>query len=401
MATSLQGPSFSDYFYSYYFENQNTYLPVVDLSEETLQKEGDLAERPDVQKRICSLEIREILSSPIPLDDEACQENAETLELDGFTIPSPSCSTRSHCYCTIKDPQTNSTLLHARPIRFSTLISGRGDHNPLSPEYRLLTLEMYRHIQRVAAKENILVQTAQDKLLSLDREQEKDSAKHYCILMGDLPGLNRAETIQCIKEMPKEEQIECARKLCLIIQKAGIVESNFWTITLKKEDHTFCFCPSPHGLLVSKQSGLARGASVEKCARIGLTVLYNDVRENFGETTAEGGDFRAIVKDAYNDAMTSKWSKWKITLSVLSLGLIPLICAIISRVRVRFIQTHLKQVEQLRDSLVQEASSYTAQERADIKRKIRDLCLSSLSMTEGVPFAFELENWQSLRLFVN
>jgi len=391
MANSSRGLSFSDYFCSFYYENQNSYLPPVDLSEEALRKENDLIESPELEQLVRTPEVQAILSSPVPLNGEVRQANAKILETHGFTL-SP-CD-RPHCYCSITEPKSQAILLHAGPMDFSPSLSGRGDHNHLTPGYRLLDLALSRHIQRVAKEENIKVQTAQDKLLSIDHAQENDPAKQYCILTGDFPGLDRNGTIKGIKEMSKKEQIESARTLCLLIQKAGIVDPEFGNIRLIEEDHTFSFACQAHGLLVSKHSGLGRGESIEKCARIGLTCLLSEVRKSFGQITAEGGDFRAFVEYAYEDAMPPRLSKWKITLSVMSWGLIPLIYAIISLIQVHIIQGKISQVEQLRRSLVQTVSSQTTQQRTELKHKIRDLCLSILSMTEAVPFAYVAEEWE-------
>lgn len=383
MDNSLRWPTFTQYFCSFYYENENNFLPPVDLSEETLRTNGDLVQRPDIEEVIQRPAVQKILSSPIPIDAEARERNVEILQSNGLVTGQ--CQLRSNCHCSIKKPEIGVKLLPSMCFGFSPCISDRGEHNLLSPEDGLLSLEMSRHIQRVADAQKIKVQTVTDKLLLFNSSQEEVPSKKYCVLAGVWPVLEPKETINCIKGMSQEEQIDCARKLCLLIQKAGIVEANFSRIVLTKEDHTFSFAVSPHGLLVSKQSELTRGASIEKCGRIGLSYLRYAVRKSFGETLAEGSAFRGEVEKAYQEAMRPKWSKWKITLSVMSLGLIPLIYAIISLVQVRVIQSRVEQVKELNQSLQAQASS-TSKQQTELKEKIRDLWLSIFSMAEGIPF---------------
>lgn len=385
MTNSAQGPSFCDYFRSFYYSVENTYHPPVDLSEATLRANGHIADGDAIPPSMRNNEeVQALLAQPRTLDREKTREQCAVLTRHGFTA-------REHdgipCLCNIRT-QENALIFHASiNPEFIPMASDRGDYPRLTPEDKLLQIELLERIKKMAGTQ-FAVAVPNDSLILLDNQsQETDVSKKYCILADqDFSYMSRDETVAKIKQMSPEEQTTLASNLCFLIQKIGLASIDLERFRLTS-DGRISIDTRPLGVLVAKQSAISRGSSIEKCARIGLTCLIQDVRKAFGTTPEEGDVFRAHIEAVHTEAMRPKLSKWKITLSVLSLGLLPLIYVIISLVQVRAIQSRCKKLNQLSASYDQRKDSLNSAERAAEITKLLNLAKSIFSLTEEVPFS--------------
>ena len=296
--------TFLNFFKSYYYED--TYLPPVDLRDPALEKDNPQAEV--VQKLV--------------------SETVRCASLAGWVIESGACSV------------SQDRVIHG-------LTNDRGECTTFTPKDSLLRIAMSERIQRIAQKADIDVVLPKTKLvICRDMPNEKDATKKYVVLCEKLDILSKEETVQAIKNMNEQGQKDIAKTIVKIVQKSGFVDASFHNIRLTKHSQRLAFIDTkPVGLMISKEYSSfwrsARGASVEKCARIGLYTLMSLTSSESGLTY-----FHQEVKQAYEKVATPKLSKWKITLSILSLGIIPLINAICSLMRMLLLNEYYQAFEE-------------------------------------------------------
>lgn len=357
-------PTFSDFFKSLYYSN--TYVPSVDLSEQEVSQYLLENENPKAaaiaQRLISEPEVRQVLSEPLTYDLEvAVPERNAALQRHGFKLLSrkPNLQTGKMVpfYSVIEHDDLQGWIIKSGATRIpkgQILVGPLNIHiNEMAlftEEESLLRIEMANRIQKVAQEANIDVVIPKKKLVAYSHvDGVTDPCRKYCVLCEKINILSVEDTVQAIKKMDAEHQREIARKISTIVQKAGLVDASFDNIRLTPDGKLAFIDTEPGGLMVVKKPGLwnqlfgAKGASVEKCARIGLYSLMNQATQAMRGTAAhpllglsvEMGleEFHKQVENDYEIISEPKLSAWKITLSVLSLGLIPLINIIIAFVK--------------------------------------------------------------------
>lgn len=373
-------PGFLDFFKSFYYSN--TYAAPVDLSDQSLR--GHLLENENkrvaeiAQRLISNRDVQKILSTPLPphFDGSAEKEN-NLLKNQGFNLIGSKknffTKEESPFYSTIEHPDLEGWIIEPAAAKPEDPINALIENDMregayLRKEDALLQIEMEKRIERVAKEEKIDVVIPKKTLVSYQMiEGISDPCQKYCILSKKLNVLSAQETVNAIKGMDTDSQKNLARKIITLIQKVGIVSASFETIRLTSEGKIAILKMNPHGLLLRKKEGFmgnlftGRRSSVEKCARIGLFQLFReaqtmvDVDLNQGQQRSRLNEFADEVLHAYCSSCDPKFSKWKITLSVMSLGLIPLInaiCAISCSILAKKKHSQFKEINGQMDDLL-------------------------------------------------
>ena len=201
-------------------------------------------------------------------------------------------------------------------------------------------------------------------------ENESEPSRKYCVICQKLDILSAGETIEHIKRMDETNQQRVAKQISTIVQKAGFVDASFHNIRFTPEGKLALIDTEPAGLMVAQKEGLwsrlfgPRGSSVEKCGRIGLFSLKSQTsrgacelargssRSVLLENSCEPGlePFRRQIEEDYQTVITPKFSKWKVGMAALSLGLLPLIHAIMAFVKVILILRNLQKIQSIRQN---------------------------------------------------
>jgi hypothetical protein len=352
-------PSVSDFFKSFYYAN--TYVPPVDLSEQALSKHllaSEDAKTAKIAQNLISIPgVQSVLSEPLSYDPTEISAKNDVLTDAGFTLLSTKPvldalggQTLTPFYSVIEHQRLPGWIIKSGAIRVAKDEFIQGNSNDkaemafFTEEESLLRIEMANRIAKVAKKSGIDVVLPKKKLVTYENvDSVTEVTRKYCVVCEKIDILSVDETVLTIKRMDNEQQTEVAQKISTIIQKAGLVDASFHNIRLTKEGKLAFIDTEPAGLMVAKHTG-AKGASVEKCARIGLFTLMHQTSKGQRGTATSPDDqqkvdlgleaFRAQVEHDYKKACTPKLSRWKITLSVLSVGLIPLVNIIIAIVKV-------------------------------------------------------------------
>lgn len=153
--------------------------------------------------------------------------------------------------------------------------------------------------------------------------------------------------------------------------------------------------------MVAKKPGLCnelfspKGASVEKCARIGLyrLMLQTSKATDFMQSEPGFENFRTEVQTQYEKVATPKLSKWKIALSVMSIGLIPLINVIIALVKTKLTKEKFEELTALDHSFVKQMTEAASEPQVERNRlakeytKIRTpVAKQYFAYTEGITY---------------
>lgn len=415
-------PTFYDFFNSFYYEN--TYLPPVDLSEQGLSRH--LLENENqtaaaiAQRLISNPEVQQALSEPISYDlvEEVPKRNT-ILQRHGFRLLNSKRNLQTmentSFYSVIEHDELQGWIIKSGATRIpenQITIGPLNDRNEMAfftGEDSLLRIEMASRIQRVAQEENIDVVLPKKKLIAyanLDGVTEPN--KKYCVVCEKINVLSVEDMVQTIKDMDAEHQKEVARKISIIVQKAGLVDASFDNIRLTHDGKLAFIDTEPAGLMAAKKPGLwnrlfaPKSASVEKCARIGLFTLMHQTSKisrgtatsMFDMTQCEPGleNFRSEVQTHYEKESTPKLSKWKIVLSVASVGLIPLINAIVALVKAKLTQKALEKLQLIDYRFQMKISSLASTSPAEQKRLMEEyrktrtpIAKQFFAYIEGVP----------------
>ncbi len=362
--------TFSALFISRYYSN--TYLPPVDLSEKWASKY--LLEKEDregaqiAQRLISSREVQPILSEPLTYSDFEVEisEKNRILERHGFKLLSIKANPKTResvpFYNVLEHDELKGKIIKsgaARVVEGGPLAMGptndRQEKSFFVPEESLLRIEMANRIRKVAQEEGIDIKVPDKKLVPyIDSIGITEPTRKYCLICEKVDVLDVQETGLAIARMGAEEQTERARAIATLVKKAGIVDANLNNIRLSRQDKKWVIIDTePAGLLVRKKPGLwnkffgPRGASVEKCARIGLFQLVKQTSLAVvpgASADADGRNpidlpirgfkfFHAELKREYEKAVVPSLSKWKIALAIFSFGTILIIDAIIALVK--------------------------------------------------------------------
>jgi hypothetical protein len=416
-------PTFSDFFKSLYYSN--TYVSSVDLSEQGIS--GHLLESEDVvtankvQKLISNSEVQAVLSKPLSYDLEKIKENNEVLKRHGFKLLSSKPNVNGGVqqkipfYSVIEHDELDGWVIKSGATRVSKdqfIIGPMNDKNEMAffnEDESILRIEMAKRIAKVAHEANIDVILPKKKLVAyanLDGVTEVN--KKYCVVCEKINILSVEDTVLAIKKMDVQHQQEVARKISTIIQKAGVVDASFDNIRLTPEGKLAFIDTEPAGLMVAKQTGIwnklfgAKGASVEKCARIGLFNLMHQTSKAacgtagmFDRMDVEPGleAFRKQVKDDYEKVSSPKLSKWKIALSVVSMGLFPLINAIVALVKIKLTERTVEKLMSIDQPFRMQSLSLSLKAVSEQKRIVEEyqarrtpIVKQFFAYTEGVPY---------------
>lgn len=349
-------PRFIDFFKSYYFSY--TFLPPVDLSDAAIAKDllaqEDEATALKAQQLISNPEVQAVLSEPLTYDEESIRSKSSILSKYEFKLLSQKMVRSSEgidvlpFYSVLEHPQLPGWIIKsgsARVPKDRFMLGPYNDKNEMAfftEEESLLRVEMAKRVAKIAREANIEVVVPKKKFVAYENTKGvSEVTKKYCVLSEKIDILSEEETANVLRKMDAKQQRATAKKISTLIQKAGIVDASLANIRLTPEEKIAIIDTEPAGLLVAAKSGPwnrffpARGASVEKCARIGLFILmHQKVPRVFREE---------IAKD-YETVSPPPLSRWKIAVSALSLGIIPLITAVISVALARFAKHTINQL---------------------------------------------------------
>lgn len=285
-------PKFSDFFRSFFY--LNTYVSPVDLSEQGISRHLLSPEDDEITATVRQLishpEVQPILSEPLTYELEKVKENNRTLERRGFGLlgNKPLGAQTIPFYSVIEHSKLKGWIIKAGAARGSkSQLSGvANDKNEIvfyNDEESVLRIEMANRIAKMAHEANIQVILPKKKLVTYANLQDgiTEATRRYCVVCKkiDIPSVEDA--VKTIKAMQPKAQKKLAQNISTIIQKAGLVDASFANIRIMPDGTPAFIDTEPLGLMVAKKPGLwnrlfsPKGASIEKCARIGLFTLMN------------------------------------------------------------------------------------------------------------------------------
>ncbi len=361
----MRTPSPYKFFCSFY--HVNTYLPLVDLSPNKLDRHLFKNEHPKeaaIAQRLISVpEVQQILSSPLAYEMDKIRERNAILEKYGFKLLSskPGGDGNSVPFYSVSEHgELPGWIIKSGAIRVTEdrfVVGPHDDRNEMvffTAEDSLLRIAMVERIKQIAEECNIEVVIPKKKLVEYaNLEGVTEPTRRYCVICEKIEVLSVEDTVEAIKAMKADQQRETARKIATLVKKVGFVDASFHNIRLTPNGKIAVIDTEPAGLLMVKQPGyepglldswsIPRGASVEKCGRIGLFSLMGQTLKGCSLTGKDKSDalecepgleiFRKEVETHYQKAVCPKLSKERIVLSIVSLGILPLIYAIIALVK--------------------------------------------------------------------
>ena len=417
-------PKFVDFFKSFYYSN--TYVPPVDLGDQNLSKY--LLKREDsetesiAQRLISNPEVRSVLSAPLSYDLEKINLNNEVLKKHGFKLLSSkplignATQQSTPFYSVVEHDQLPGWVIKSGATRIpkdKLVLGPLNDKNEMAifvEEESVLRIEMAERIAKVAQKAKIDVVIPRKRLVTYSNlEGVNEVSRKYCIVCEKINVLSTEDTVQSIKKMDADHQKEIARKISTIVQTAGLVDASFDNIRLTADGRLAFIDTEPAGLMVAKKSGLlnrlfcsSRGASVEKCVRIGLFTLMNQTSRAARGAAALSDDgsvepgleaFRQEIENDYKRLSSPKISKWKVTVSVLSLGLIPLMNVVRALAKTQLTKRVFKKLASIDRTFTSQAFSFVFVDSEKQKQMVenyqRQRCPFAkrfFAYTEGVPY---------------
>ncbi len=372
-------PTFSDFFKSYYYSN--TFLAPVDTSVRGLSKHILNDETATTAQNLISQEgVQEILSAPLTYTDEnKIEENNNALKEKGFELLSK--KSGKEFYSVLKHESLPGRIIKsgaARTEEGKFCIGPTNDRNEMAiftKEESILRIEMADRIRKIARENNINVVVPEKKLVEYaNSENTLDPTRKYCVICEEVEILSRDETLKNIENMDEQGQRKIAKDICTIIKKAGLVDANLDNIRLNKEGQLVFLDTEPAGLMVAKKRGFLncifqKGASVEKCARIGLSTLSKNCLDRMQEVVS-GQSFANEVNRELEALSQPKLSKCKIVLSIFTVGLLPLIYAIAAYAKTRFTARIAQKIQENHNDI----------------NKLHPLLFQFYKQVEGVPF---------------
>ncbi|MGR3952212.1 MAG: hypothetical protein QRY74_04890 [Chlamydia sp.] len=323
-------PTFFDFFRSYY-EVEKT-LPSVDLSDKALSPysladkllsekvQSLLVKNPDVQK---------IFSQPLYCSLEAAKNGAQSLEKMGFSLsqnipkskieqlstglPIPRYDVIAHQRIPEYTFTPPTSLAESAKIQ-AQIFGQNGEICKPGEKESLLRFSMRERIQTIATKNGIEVLLPEENFI------------HNWVASKEMAVFDREATISRIKSMEPRLREKTIKEIATLVTEIGLAHASFETIRLTANDTIALIDTRPHGLIVEKKGFFStnRGTSVEKCARVGLTTLIEETKAL---------DICDLLKKEREKVNKKKISRWKIALSVVTVGLIPLVQLICSVMR--------------------------------------------------------------------
>lgn len=415
-------PTFSDFFKSFYYSN--TYLPSVDLSDKELEKHLLATENPaeaaTAQKLLSNAEVQEVFSAPLTYDLEEIPKKNAILQKHDFkllSIKTDLTGKRIPYYNVIEHDELQGWIIKSgatRVQRGQLIIGPANDKNEMAfftEEESLLRLEMANRIQKIAKEANIDVVLPKKKLVAYaNMNGGTEPNKKYFVVCEKINILSVKDTVQAIKNMDEEHQREIAKKISIIVQNVGLADASFDNIRLTPDGKLAFIDTEPTGLMVAKKPGFwnklfgPRGASIEKCARIGFFTLMHQTSKAIRGTQTSLVDamqcepglesFRNEMKTHYEKKADSpKLSKWKIALSIISVGLIPLINTIVALVKTKLTKLTFEKLRSIDTPFQMQAFTLASKPQAEQKQLVKEyqekrtpIAKQFYSYIEGVPY---------------
>ncbi len=401
--------TFFDYFKSFYYVN--TYLPPVDVSEQSLSQHLMEHENPEVaqiaQRLFSDPEVQKAFSSPITFDRTTRDQKAKLLESHGFKILNPSRTVVEH-----NDLPGWVIKSGANPLPKD--IFTRGPMNDKketvfhTPDGNLLRIEMAERIATIAKEENLDLVIPKKRLVAYPNTQGiTDLTRKYFLLSEKLDILSAQETGDFVAHLSEEDQRELAKKISHLIQKTGWVDPAPRNLRFTRDGKLAIIDTEPFSLMRTKKSLFSSSvlipvASVEKCARVGLFTLLEAISKMEPHTKTLGesilpkiAEFHKQLKSEYEKISIPQLSYGKIAHSILSLGLLPLAHAFITFSTVRFIEKTHAETERAVKSYKEKCRAYYEEcdrklESMDFTKEHQKQLFSKLNplfrSLEGVPF---------------
>jgi hypothetical protein len=345
-------PEFLDFFKSFYYTN--TYLPPVDLSEQVMSKQlldNEDKKTADVAKKLISdPEVQKIFSEPLTFDFPTIRQKNKILQNHGFRIlakkTNPYTRSNEPFYSVLEHPQLPGWVIKLGTRRIPKDQLTKGPTNLInemaqfSKDDSLLRIAMANRIRDIAMKENIELIVPGKKFVHFAAADKP--SRSYFIVSEKLPLLSAQDTFLAIQKMTDQQQSELAHKLVTLIQKAGVVDATLSNFRLTPQGKLAIIDTEPAGLMVKENKSwwnrlfTPRGASLEKCGRIGMRLLFEETHDRriSIDPNLKPNAFEQEVYKEYEKNKEPTLSQWKIALSVASCGIFALIVGIASLVKV-------------------------------------------------------------------
>jgi len=328
-------PSVCDYFRSFYYSN--TYMDPVDLDQDLPTKYAcpDDNVRQMAQRTMSSPEVQKLFSDPLSFERPVIDQKNAVLERNGFQILGQKAAngTVFPFYNVAESPDLPGWVLKAtgdrvpKDLLLATLVNDQHEVIRFSSYESLLRLKMNQRLREEC--NDVFIPKEYAIPYSDHVHSGSDISRSYFIISEKLDVLSHEETVQAVKRMSNEKQVQLAQRIVPIVKK-GYADAGFPNIRLTRNGALAIVDTEPVGLFVYKNDpDVKRGHTVEKCARVGLFML---------KTYAAQMGLYAFSKevDRHYQASLSDYSVTKIILSILC-PLIPLVLLIIAVINTQWI----------------------------------------------------------------
>lgn len=308
-----------EFFRSFFL--QNTYLPPVNLSEQALSQH--VIEHDKLFKLLSIKEVREVFSEPIAYGQKEIDARVRKLELEEFIPLAKRTTALEHSQ--VKGWVIKLTSQRTQEGSF-VICSESPETNEcsfFSGEEGLMRIAMADRIKQIANRADIEVVVPEKKLVAY-----QDEPKKYALLSKKLPLLSREDTLKKINSMSQNSQIELGKKIAYLVENSGLTDATFLiNIGLTKEGKLAFYDTEPGGAMVAKECWCLqkRGASVEKCARVGLSTLYRSLNDEGLVNVSLG-----VLPRYQSCVVNTQISNWRIALAAASLGVYAVVVLVLS-----------------------------------------------------------------------
>lgn len=363
----------------------------MDLSDQALSShllKNEDREAAATTKRLISLpEVQQALSEPLSHDPEEMHARYNILKKHGFKPLSSNLNLQfeKKTPISIQHDELQGWFIKSGAARMPKGVVLHGPYNDrneitfYTKEESLLRIEMANRIQKAARDANIDVVIPKKKLVAYANCPEgiKPNRK-YCVVCEKINILNINDTVQAIKAMVGTRQRELAKNIATIVQKTGLADPSFDNIRLTPDGMLAFIDTQPRGLMVVKKPNLKnKGTSLETCGRIGLFTLMGQATKGIRGTATDLIDvqraeegleefYNQVEQDYLKAAAIPKLSKWKITLSVLSLGILPLIHAIVALVKVTLTNRAFQKLQKIDRKFHPKAEEFVLERSSEV-----------------------------------
>lgn len=187
---------------------------------------------------------------------------------------------------------------------------------------------------------------------SVVKAGEVDPMRRYFVISEKHEFMSRDLMVDSISKMTPDKQRSLARKIALIVRRAGLCDTNWSNIRLTVEGKLVFLDTEPCGSMHTRARSAKRlPHSVEKCARIGLYQLLGNAQQLAIDTPALNPYVQEIARH-YDEVCAPQWDWQKICLTTV---LPVLLVYEIGKALLR----HRKSLAAFRRKVDDQAASYT------------------------------------------